>query len=101
MLDPLLLAPAFAAGLVLGVTFYGGLWWTVRRGIAATQPALWFLGGLLLRMGIALSGFYLVGGDEWPRWLICLAGFVIARFIVQRATPGRQISLRREAGHAS
>jgi F1F0 ATPase subunit 2 len=72
------------AGILLGVFFFGGLWWTVRRGLAAKRPALWFLGSLLLRTGIVLAGIYLVSGGRWDGLLACLAGFVIARFLVTR-----------------
>ena len=73
---------ALAAGAGLGAIFFGGLWWTVQKGVSSRLPALWFLGSLLLRMGIALAGFYLVSGGHWKRLLACLVGFVIARFIV-------------------
>ena len=43
---------------LLGALFFGGLWWTVRKGVSSTQPALWFFGSLLLRTSIALAGFY-------------------------------------------
>ena len=82
MNDPLPLLLAGAAGLVLGAIFFGGLRWTVRKGLTARQPALWFLGSMLLRMGIALAGFYFVGRGDWRRLLACLLGFVIARFVV-------------------
>ncbi len=91
------------AGLVLGAIFFGGLWWTVRKGLAAKQPALWFLGSTLLRMGIALAGFYLVGRGDWRRLLACLAGFVVARFVVTWLTrPPREDhhSQTPEASHA-
>ena len=77
------LASATAAGLLLGAFFFGGLWWTVVRGVSSPQPALWFFGGLLLRMSATLTGFYLVGGENWERWLACLLGFVLARLIVR------------------
>ncbi len=99
--EVLSLAPSFAAGLVLGTIFFGGLWWTVRRGLAAAQPALWFVGGLLLRMGIAMGGFYLVGGTEWERWLLCLAGFVVARLAIHRLTRATPARLGQEIGNAS
>jgi len=86
MNNVLLLALALVAGLLLGVIFFGGLWWTVRRGLFAGSPALWFLGSLLLRMGIVLAGFYFVGRGDWQRLLTCLLGFIIARFIVLRLT---------------
>ena len=77
---------AGVAGFLLGAIFFGGLWWTVRKGLSSKQPALWFVGSVLLRMGIVLAGFYLVGREDWKRLLACLLGFVIARFVVTRLT---------------
>ena len=104
MNETLTLALALVAGLLLGAIFFGGLWWTVRRGVSSRQPALWFFGSLLLRMSIALAGFYFVSGGHWERLLVCLLGFVIARFIVTRlAGPPveHHNSPAKEAGHAS
>ena len=104
MNEPLTLVLAFLAGAGLGAVFFGGLWWTVRKGVSSKQPALWFFGSLLLRTSIALGGFYWVSGHHWQRLLLCLLGFVTARRIVawltqaSRETPTRQA---REAGHAS
>ncbi|MDI1250341.1 MAG: ATP synthase subunit I [Lacunisphaera sp.] len=77
---------AGAAGMVLGMIFFGGLWWTVRRALVSRRPARWFLGSLLLRMGLAVAGFYFVGGGQWQRLLPCLLGFIVARFVVVRLT---------------
>ena len=82
----LLLALALIAGLVLGAIFFGGLWWTVRKGVAAKNAALWFLGSMLLRMSIVLAGFYFVGHGDWKRLVTCLLGFTIARYMVMRLT---------------
>ena len=82
MNEGLLLALALSAGLLLGVIFFGGLWWTVRRGVASERPAFWFFGSLLLRMSIALAGFYFVSGGHWERLLLCLVGFIVARLVV-------------------
>ncbi len=84
MNETLTLVLALAAGLLLGAFFFGGLWWTVRKGMSEKRPALWFFGSLLLRTGIVVAGFYLVGDGHWQRLLACLLGFVIARFIVTR-----------------
>jgi F1F0 ATPase subunit 2 len=81
---------AAAAGLLLGAICFGGLWWTVRKGVASPRPVLWFAGSLLVRMGIVLPGFYFVGGGELPRLLACLLGFLIARWVVTRLTGGWQ-----------
>lgn len=104
MNESLSLAGALVAGIVLGTMFFGGLWWTVRQGVSAKRPALWFLGSLLLRTGIVLAGFYVVAGGHWERLLLCLLGFVIAHFIVTRLTGppvGHHNFPVKEAGRAS
>ena len=78
----LTLCLACCAGLLLGGSFFGGLWWTVRNGINAKQPGLWFLGSMIVRMTIVMTGFYFVGGGQWERLLSCLLGFIAARSIV-------------------
>ena len=80
------LVAAFFAGSALGAVFFGGLWWTVQKGLGSQHPALWFFGSMIMRMGITLVGFYMIGGMVWQRWLVCLAGFVLARFVVNRLT---------------
>ena len=99
-----ILTLALGAGLLLGAIFFGGLWWTVHMGIPSKRPALWFLGSLLLRMSIALLGFYFVGQGDWQRLVACLSGFIIARLIVLRLTrtPVEQHhAIAKETGHAS
>jgi F1F0 ATPase subunit 2 len=80
------LLAATLAGSLLGAIFFGGLWWTVARGVSSPRPALWFIGSKLLRMAIVLGGFYLIGGDRWERWLACLLGFILARIVVWRVS---------------
>lgn len=78
---------ACVAGLLLGSIFFGGLWWTIRRGVSSDRPAFWFFASFLLRMSIVLAGFYLVArGQRWQPVVACLVGFVIARLIVTRLT---------------
>jgi F1F0 ATPase subunit 2 len=84
MSDILALALALFAGALLGVFFFGGLWWTVQKGVTSETPALWFLGSLLLRTGLVLAGFYLAAQGHWSRLAVCLLGFLIARLIVVR-----------------
>lgn len=86
MNDSLSLAPSLAAGLLLGAFFFGGLWWTVRKGVSSTRPAYWVFGSLLLRTGITLAGFYWVSDGHWKRLLGCLVGFILARLVITRLT---------------
>lgn len=89
-----------ASGFVLGVLFYGGLWWTVNRAADVSRPALTLLGSALLRIGIALGGFYLVAGVEWSRMVLCLLGFLVGRLAVTWATRLPPSSTSREPRHA-
>ena len=77
---------ALLAGTALGIVFFAGLWWTIRKGLSSQQAGLWFSGSLLLRTGITVTGFYFVSQGEWPRLLACLLGFLLARIAVTRWT---------------
>ncbi len=73
-------------GALLGAFFFGGLWWTVQKGLSSNHPALWFLGSTLMRTGLVLAGFFFVGGGDWKKLMICLLGFFIARVVITRLT---------------
>jgi F1F0 ATPase subunit 2 len=90
MNEALSLSAALIAGIVLGVFFFGGLWWTVRRGVSSKRVALWFIGSMLLRTSVVLVGFYFVLGDNWQRLVSGLLGFVLARLIVMRLSRIRE-----------
>ena len=102
MNEILYVLPALIAGMLLGAMFFGGLWWTVRKGVSSTRPALWFFGSLLLRTSMTLVGFYVVSDGHWERLLVCLLGFTIARLIATRLTriAERPTRVTEEAGHA-
>jgi F1F0 ATPase subunit 2 len=101
MNETLGLAMALVTGLLLGAIFFGGLWWTVRKGFSSRQPALWFFGSLMLRTSIALAGFYFVARGHWESLLVCLLAFVMARVIVTRLTQAAEPSYPAQvASHA-
>jgi F1F0 ATPase subunit 2 len=84
MNEPMTWILALVAGVLIGLFFFGGLWWTIQKGLNAKNPALWFLGSVLVRTGVAVAGFYWISGGGWERLLACLLGFVAARFILLR-----------------
>jgi F1F0 ATPase subunit 2 len=95
---------AGVVGLMLGAIFFGGLWWTVRECVVTQRSTLWLLTSWLLRMGIAVTGFYFVGHAHWPRLVVCLLGFIVARLLVNRLIrlpDENQGDQQQEAGHAS
>jgi len=75
---------ALLAGISLGTIFFGGLWWTTRKGVLSPRPAVWFFGSLVLRAIIAAAGFIFVAHGDWRRLVACLLGFLLARFLVMR-----------------
>jgi len=81
MSEALWLVLATVTGVGLGMVFFGGLWWTLKKGLSSRRPALWFTGSLLVRMALALAGFYLVSDGHWQRLLLCLSGFLVARVV--------------------
>ena len=94
---------AWVAGALLGVIFFGGLWWTVHQGVLSERPALWFSGSLVLRTSVVLVGFYMVSDGHWKRLLVGLLGFIAARFIMIRLTrtSAKPTRLAPETDHAS
>lgn len=78
------LAVSLAVGIMLGILFYGGLWMTVRRLMAARNPIALTLGSLLVRTAVVVAGLLLVARGQWPNALVFLAGFVMGRIAVSR-----------------
>jgi len=72
---------SFISGIMLGMLFFGGLWLTVKKAVGSKYAALWVSASSLLRTVMALAGFYFVAHGNWQRLLICVLGFVLARFI--------------------
>ena len=99
-----LLVPSLCllAGVALGACFFGSLWWSVQRTARATSPILVQVASPMLRLGLAVGGFDLVGAGDAVRLLSCLAGFLIARLCATRwARPPREPARRKEASHAA
>jgi F1F0 ATPase subunit 2 len=84
---------ALAAGGLIGIVFFGGLWVTVQKGLTSEHPALWFFGSTFLRTGFALAGFYFIAQGDWRKILLGLLGFFIARMVITRLTaaPGKAV----------
>ena len=95
---------AFISGLALGTLFFGGLWLTVKKAVTAKIPALWIFCSFFIRIGITLIGFYFISSGNWKRLVVCVAGFMAARFLVihfTRSVDERQLPLNKEVDHES
>jgi F1F0 ATPase subunit 2 len=71
--------PPLLAGIGIGLFFFSTLWITVHKGLQSANPALWFVTGLVVRMSVGISLFYLLGANDWQRLLASLVGFILGR----------------------
>jgi F1F0 ATPase subunit 2 len=80
--DPQLLA--LLLGGMSGALFFGGLWWTVRKGMSVTHPLRYFAFSLALRCAPVTACFVLVSRWGWLGILLCTLGFFGARILTTR-----------------
>ena len=77
-----------AAGGVIGALYFRWLWWAVQALARRGRSGLWFTLHLMGRHAFALAGFALIAQRlGWPALAAALAGFVVARTLVQRRGP--------------
>jgi F1F0 ATPase subunit 2 len=76
----------FICGIILGIIFFGGLWFTVKKVVTSKIPGLLFIISFIFRTGIVLLGFYYLAAGNFKNMIACLIGFIIARFIIKQST---------------
>lgn len=85
MSEPLSLLVCSMAGCALGLFFFGGLWWTVRKVAESRRPALLMVSSYFLRVTlVVLALLFVVAGGHWGRLFACLFGFLGARILITR-----------------
>lgn len=83
-----ILLGGFAAGLAVGLFYFGALWWTVKRLPDSRNPGLLALASYVFRLAVVLTVFYVVMGGRWQNLVACGTGFILARtFLVRRLQP--------------
>lgn len=92
MSDYLDLMFALLAGVLLGVFFFAGLWWTVRRLGTSRHVAILFLFSMLFRTSMVVLGFYWIMGESWQQLVAGLLGFIVVRLIATRLTNEKEQS---------
>jgi F1F0 ATPase subunit 2 len=86
MIEILNFVGSLGVGILIGAIFFGGLWWTIRKAVGNKQIAPLFFVSRMMRMSLALIGFYFVARGHWQNLVVCLIGFMIARFVIMRLT---------------
>ncbi len=82
MIEPLMLALSFALGAILGLFYFYGLWFTLRRLPGSKQPALLSLGSFLGRSAICILGFYLILGSGLEALISSVIGFILVKVVL-------------------
>ena len=72
----------FFIGVILGIIFFGGLYWTIQKLSEAKHPALLMTLSLLLRMAILLGVLYYVAKGGYQGILFALLGMILVRIIM-------------------
>jgi F1F0 ATPase subunit 2 len=85
---------ALLAGSVIGLFYFGGLWWTVGRLVRSPRPALWSVTSFWIRTVVSVSVFYLVTGGHPERLLLALFGFMLVRIFMVRALKPAAVGVR-------
>ncbi len=79
-----IIVTACLTGAVAGGVFFGGLWWTVRKGLSARNPALLFLASYVVRTVVVGTVFFILFRNDWDRLGAAMLGFLVARVVVIR-----------------
>lgn len=81
-------------GVVLGIVFFGGLFWTIQRGVQSQRPALTFAVSYFVRFFAIGISFWLMASNHWGSIPACLCALVATRYVFTRLT-------RREQRHGA
>lgn len=73
---------SFLVGILLGIIFFGGLYWSVRKLTTVKYPGLLMAVSVIGRMVILLAGIYLVAGSDFRRMIAVLLGVVAVKFFM-------------------
>jgi F1F0 ATPase subunit 2 len=69
-------------GVLLGFLFFGGLWFTIKKGVHASMPGLLFLLSFLLRTAFVVAGFYFLARLSAVDLILAVVGFMLSRPLV-------------------
>jgi F1F0 ATPase subunit 2 len=82
--DIVILGLGLFSGLVLGLIYFGGLWWTLERLPRRPRPKLWLANSYILRVAITLTGFFFIMRQSVVSLFFCLFGFFFMRWLLVR-----------------
>ena len=88
---------SFLIGLLLGILYFGGLYYSTKKFNKVKRPALFMILSFIIRMGILLIGFYYLAKIDYRNVLIGLVGVILVRVImVLKVKESNSKSVQRE-----
>jgi|LGVE01.1.fsa_nt_gb F1F0 ATPase subunit 2 len=86
----------FIGGILLGIVFFGGLYWTVKKVGRVKYPGPLMLMSAVARMSVLLFGIYFLGGNAINQVLAVLVGVVLVKFVMIFKVRKKNRSLEQE-----
>ena len=73
---------ALVWGLILGLFYFGGLWWTLRIFIQKIHARFWFGLSFLIRTSVIMLFFWIIVEKDIKAFFITFTGFLLMRFFL-------------------
>ena len=73
---------SFTIGIILGIVYFGGLYFTVVNINKAKYPGLLMALGFILRMAVLLGVFFYISKNGYKNMIYALIGVIIVRVLM-------------------
>lgn len=95
----LLVTLSFIWGALLGLLFFGGLWFTVKALPHSKRPNMLWVLSFLLRLAVLVAGFIALTGFGAQACLAAVAGVIATRLLLSRRL-GPKVALKHRRSNA-
>lgn len=73
---------AFLIGTILGIVYFGGLYFSVRKMSKVKYPSLLMITSFFLRMGVLVGVFFYTSKGGYKDMLFTFLGLMLVRFVM-------------------
>ncbi len=75
-------AVAAVVGVLLGLFYFGGLWWTVGRVMKSSRPGVLILVSFIVRTAVTLAVLFLILQMHWALAVGSVAAMILTRVVL-------------------
>ena len=87
----------FIAGIIAGLYYFGGLWWTVQKVPTSSNPRFLLAVSFIVRLFPVVCVMYFAARNNPGVFFTLLPGFFLVRMVMTRKIS----SLNKESAHAA